>query len=249
MTGFYGMMIFLGIVLIAIGFIILKFPDFEWKLSISRRLFLRGGEPTELYYSCQRISAIVYIIFGFLLVIWSITSSIDYSKGYELKIDNQDISLPCSYSDIEAIGFKLSPDEKTKTIGGPNDKNETHTFDVKNDAGKQFKISLKNESDESKPVTECTVVGICVYTEEGPVVELHNGVRNTMKQAQIEEKMGNSYQVMPSGTSKKYKYNKNFKYFDIIIAYGNNSASYDYTNIYNVVNDNINVEFIRIEKK
>ncbi len=52
----YGLLIFIGIVLIGLGIVIHKYPDFMWELSFERRWFVKGGELTEHYYTVQRNS-------------------------------------------------------------------------------------------------------------------------------------------------------------------------------------------------
>jgi len=65
----YGVLIFWGIVLIGVGIFTYKHPDILWKMSLSRRWYLKGGEPTELYYSSRRMGAVFYIIFGIIIIV------------------------------------------------------------------------------------------------------------------------------------------------------------------------------------
>lgn len=251
MVGLYGLMVFAGIVLVVIGIIIYNNPDMEWNWSISRRLYLKGGEPTELYYKHQKASGVVCIIFGIGLILWVIISAVDFSKGYEIKIDNQSISLPCTYSEIEAIGYKIDSKEEIKSLSGSEGNDySTVSYTVKNDKGKEFEIKLENDSTESKLATDCTVIGIYIKTDKGPVLELPNGAKSTMKQEQIEDIMGKPDQIMSSGKSYKYNENSNFKHFEVIVGYGNTNSitNFNSSNIYNSIYDYDKVSFIRIEK-
>lgn len=97
----YGLLILIGIALIGIGFYTFKHPDFRWKISLSRRWYLKGGEPTDLYYANQRIEAVAYIAIGIIMILLSTSMSVTKARGYVVEIDGNELKMPCTYSDME----------------------------------------------------------------------------------------------------------------------------------------------------
>lgn len=163
--GFTIALIVIGIVVILLGVLTLKFPDWEWKLSISRMLYLRNGEPTQLYYTMQKLGAVFSIIMGIIFIICGIgrglseagiTGESDEKIGFVVYIDNQEIRLPCDYEDIAAIGFTPCKGEEM----GYLDSNDREHIEVENSKGKIMKIYIINRTGQRLPAEECEVYGL-----------------------------------------------------------------------------------------
>lgn len=103
------------------------------------------------------ISALVvgtlFLVLGTVLIITSITGPKD------INIDGMDISFPCTYLDIQAMGFDIEEGQEIVEIRGTtssyNRKGKTYT--VVDDSGRRFKIRFENDEEESKIATSCKI--------------------------------------------------------------------------------------------
>lgn len=216
----YVLLIFSGIVLILLGICICKFPDTMWNLSLARRWYLKGGEPTDLYYANQRMKAVIYIILGVVLIILSISMSVTGAKGYVVEIDGNKLKIPCTYSDIEALGYRIDTSEEIETLRATskNIKNSS-TYTVKNEEGKEFKITFENRGDEDRPATECELITIMVYTENGPTLKLPKGAKTGMTENEVKSIMGRGTPKGVGGSAAEYNETVNFNSYKINIAF------------------------------
>ena len=218
MEGVYGLLILAGIVLILIGVYTLKHLDFMWNISWERRWFVKGGEPTEHYYTHQRLSAVTQIIIGALMIIMSISMIGTQIKGYVVKIDWKELKMPCTYSDIEALGYHIDSSEEIKVIHATtkNIKNYA-TYTVKNAEGKEFVVTFENRGETDKLATECELIAIKVEAETGPHLELPNGVKLGMDRDDVKDIMGKG---SPRGlAAEEYRQKVNFDSYEINIVY------------------------------
>lgn len=79
--------------------------------------------------------------------------------AFEVSIEGNLISLPCTYKDIETLGYKL--DSKDGSLDESLDANSyTTSVYVKNDGGKEFSVRFINNSEESKPLKDCEIYGV-----------------------------------------------------------------------------------------
>lgn len=214
-----GLLLLVGMVLMGYGIILFKFPDLEWNLSLARRWYLKGGEPTDTYYTHQRISAAVNVIVGVLVIIVSISMIGTQIKGYVVKIDREELKIPCTYSDMEALGYHIDSSEEIKVLRATtkNDKNSA-TYTVMNAEGKEIKITFENRGETDKLATECELVAIKVEAENGPHLSLPNGVKLGMSRDDVRDIMGKGT-TMGGLNSEQYRESVNFDSYKINIVY------------------------------
>jgi len=216
----YGLFIMIGIIMIVGGFFVYKHPDIMWKLSLARRWYLKGGEPTELYYSSRRLGAVFYIIFGIVMIILSISMSVTEARGYVVEIDGEELKIPCTYADMEALGYQIDPAEEIRTLRatGSNNK-ESSTYIVRNAEGKEIKITFENRGDEDRIATECELIAIYVSKENGPEIVLPNGVRIGMTESEIKSIMGKGTPRGVASSAAEYMETVSFDTYKINVVY------------------------------
>lgn len=160
------LLIVIGVVVILLGAITLKYPNLEWKLSIRRMLYMRKGEPTSFYYTMQKIGAVFSIIMGVIIILHGI-GRISADKGiggnadkngFIVYINNEEIHLPCQYEDIAAIGFELCQGEKVGKISS----NGRERIKVVNSNGQVMEIYLINRTGSDVSYDKCEVHGFSV---------------------------------------------------------------------------------------
>ena len=220
MKEIYGLLILMGIFMIVGGFFVYKNPDIMWKLSLARRWFLKGGEPTELYYSSRKAGAIAYMIFGIGMIAFSISMFVTEAKGYVVEIDGAELKIPCTYADMEALGYQIDPAEEIRTLRatGSNNK-ESSTYIVRNAEGKEIKITFENRGDEDRMATECELIAIFVSKENGPRIELPNGVRIGMTESEVKTIMGKGTPRGVAGSAAEYMETVNFDTYKVNVVY------------------------------
>ena len=216
----YGLSILIGIVLIGIGIYTFKHPDFRWKISLSRRWYLKGGEPTDLYYENQRMGSIAYIFIGVIMIFLSISMSVTKAKGYVVEIDGNELRMPCTYSDMEALGYQIDPEEEIETLRATskNLKNSS-TYTVKNAEGKEIIVTFENRGEEDRKATECELIAIRVHEENGPKIKLPNGVKNGMSEEDAKSIMGKGTPRGVGGSATEYNMKVNFDTYKINLVF------------------------------
>lgn len=216
----YGLSILIGIVLIGIGIYTFKHPDFRWKISLSRRWYLKGGEPTDLYYENQRMGAVAYIFIGVIMILLSISMSVTKARGYVIEIDGNELRMPCTYSDMEALGYQIDPEEEIETLRATskNLKNSS-TYTVKNAEGKEIIVTFENRGEEDRKATECELIAIRVHEENGPKIKLPNGVKNGMSEEDAKSIMGKGTPRGVGGSAAEYNMKVNFDTYKINLVF------------------------------
>lgn len=216
----YGSLILVGIVLIGVGVFKIIYPDAMWNLSLERRWYLKGGEPTELYYTNQRIGAVIGILAGAAFIIAAISMFVTAAKGYVVEIDGNQFRMPGSYAKLQALGYRIDPAEEIETLKATTKsiKNGA-SYVVKNAEGKEINIRFENRGETDKPATECEVIAIRVESENGPGIHLPNGVKLGMKQEDVEAVMGRGTPKGVGGSAREYNEKVNFDYYKINIVY------------------------------
>lgn len=220
MEAIYGLFIIIGIVMIGLGIVIHKYPDFMWEFSFDRRWYVKGGEPTEHYYTVQRIRAVTNIIIGVIMILVCISMIVTDTKGYVVELDGKELKIPCTYSDMEELGYYIDSSEEIKTISATtkNIKNYT-TYIVSNTEGKEIKVTFENRDETDKLATECDLVAIYVTTEKGPKIALPNGINSKMSRNDVKEKMGKGTTRGVGGSASEYRVSVNFNTYKINIVY------------------------------
>lgn len=108
-------------------------------------------------------------------------SSEDYGKVSSdkipktLKIDGQEISLPCKVSDINVSGYVIDESRSGSEI--EPDSTESVYFCDENDSSKYFYVSATNTGTSSISVKDGTIISIQVDDSVGVECELSNGIK------------------------------------------------------------------------
>ncbi len=196
--GFNVMLFVLGLICVAAGILALRFPDLEWKLSLSRMMYVKDGKPTPFYYAVQRAGAVLGIFFGGILIIVSIGMLFTGIRGYVLKVDGNKLKIPCTYEDVQELGFLLDEGKEERTLGSSAGSGRVQaTYTVRNAEGKEMEITFENRAEEELVVTECTVVGISSNAATGPVIVLPEGIEMGMTEKEARPRMGKIIQNYP----------------------------------------------------
>ncbi|MBR5800954.1 MAG: hypothetical protein IKY23_12940 [Lachnospiraceae bacterium] len=219
----YGLLVVFGLGMIAFGIWIFKYPKFMWNISLARRWYLKGGEPTDLYYANQKISGVIYAIFGAVMILLGISMTATQARGYVVEIDGEKLRLPGTYTDIEALGYHIDAGEEIKTLQATEKaiKNSA-TYVVKNAEGKEITLTLENRGDADRPATECELIAISVENENGPKIKLPNGVKSGMSEKDVEAIWGRGTPKGIGGSAAEYKAKVNFNSYRINIVYDGN---------------------------
>lgn len=208
------LLILCGIGFISYGVFIKKNPDFVWEHSWERRQYVEDGTPpTARYYEHQKFSIAFCIAIGTLLVFFTSLFMLMSIEKYVVKINGNELKIPCSYSNIQELGFTIDSDKEITTLK----KYDSVSYTAINAAGEEIKITFENNRDTEKLATDCKVTAIFVNAEKGPDIELPNGVAFGMRESQVEDIIG------PADISKKYEEAIGFKIYEI-------SVGFDYTN-------------------
>ncbi len=216
------LLILCGIGFIGYGIFIKKNPDFVWEFSWERRRYVDDdAPPTARYYEYQKGSAALSIAIGTLMVFFTSLFMLMSIEKYVVEINGEELKLPCSYSNIEELGFTIDTDKEIRTLGSW----DSTTYTVVNAVGEEIQITFENNRDTEKLATDCKVTAIHVDAENGPDIELPNGVHFGMRESQVEDIMGRA------GINENYEENIGFKTYEI-------SVGYNYTNY--IPSDNYN---------
>lgn len=94
----------------------------------------------------------------------------DALMSFQVEINGKSLTVPCAYSDLEALGYSLPEDDDLK----PN----TYTIGtyVKNADGDSLHVQFWNGSDNTKKYSECEVCEIEITLENNLDVKLPGGV-------------------------------------------------------------------------
>lgn len=208
-----------GIIFAITGFVMYKFPDLDWILSLKRALYVKDGQPTEFYYSMQKFWAIAFMILGPVL---SIAGTVDLIWGnsttYDFLIDGKELSIPCDYDELKAIGYRMDSAEEGKILKA-GDSSYMHRAVDEN--GKVIVIALKNRSSKDRTKAECDVISVYVKEENGPELRLHNGLTFGSDNSEIRKLLGTPDNKLTSSVySNDYVVKKWGNTFVIGFSYG-----------------------------
>lgn len=220
MGEFFVIWIVCGIALVIFGCYIFKHPETMWNLSLSRRWYLKGGEPTELYYINQKIGAVVNILLGIAIIFASIGMSVTEIRGYVVRIDGEELKIPCTYADMEALGYEIDPAEEIGVLHATSKNNKNGaSYTVTNSEGKEITIRFENRGGGDKPATECEIIAITVKRETGPQIYLPNNIKLGMSKEDVESVMGRGTVKGIGGSATEYRESVNFNSYKINIVY------------------------------
>ncbi len=215
----FGLFVLIGIVLVGYGILLYKHPDLEWNISLARHWYLKGGELTDTYYTHQRISAVISVIAGVLMIIIGISMIGTQIRGYVVEIDGDELRIPGTYAEIQALGYNVDSSEEIRILKATDNNNKkSATYIVNNADGKEIEITFENRGQTDKPATECELVAIYVKAENGPRMKLPNGVRIGMGRDDVRGIMGKG--TTSGGLSSEwYRESVNFDSYKIYIVY------------------------------
>ncbi len=215
----YIVCIVVGILTLVFGIFEYNHPELAWELSLSRRLFVHGGEPTNYYYETQRKGAIVLILIGGGVSIAALIIGVMANIGYSVHVDEFVLKLPCTYSEIEEMGYEIEPDATTRTVSASNNFSNYHiSYTARNAEGKEIKIYFENRTNEEQRVLDCEVVGIEAEFEDGPILRLPNGIEIGMSETEAKQIRNNSsHFYMQNGL--EFKETLGFERYNITIYF------------------------------
>ena len=183
-----------GIIVCVVGIVLCKNSDDRLKF-----LNTCSGESAEeleeiksekTYLNDKSFFAQAAIFFGGIFVIAGacmlISQTGQVDKKYTVLLDGNEVQIPCSYSDIEKLGYVLESDERVNFIS-PDD---VDWIDVKNQKGQEIELIVQNQKQSDRGVRECTVIGITVAEENCPDFQLTNGVEIGMTYDEVCDIMG-----------------------------------------------------------
>lgn len=191
MQGLYVMLAMAGIFCVVMGVVTLKFPMLAWKLNWSRRMYVKGGEPTEEYFASRRISGVIAVLVGIFFTLGGICSLITGLRGFVVKVDGEKLSLPCTYEDITDLGYQIDASEEIKTLKASTEKDtDSVTYIARNGEGKEMEITFANRGAGDALATDCVLIGIVSKAATGPDIELPKGISMGMTEDAARPRMG-----------------------------------------------------------
>lgn len=153
-------LVFMAVLLGIIGFLSYRHYKFMWTWSRERRLYTDSVVPTARFVKRRKIEGViiltlatVFLVVGIVLVIMS---RVEFKA---LTIEGNEISLPCTYEDIQAMGYELEEGQEIVEIRGTDNSYNRNGKDyyVVNDKGQKFQIRFENSEPEDKVATECKI--------------------------------------------------------------------------------------------
>lgn len=211
------LLILCGIGFIAHGIFLKKNPDFAWEHSWEKRRYVEDdAPPTARYYEYQKASIAFSIAIGSLLIFFTSLFMLMSIGKYVVEINGEGLKIPCYYSDIQELGFTIDSDKEIRTL----EKYYAVSYTAINTAGEEIKITFENLTNAEKLATDCIITAIYVTAEDGPNIELPNGVHFGMRESQVEDIMGRT------GINENYEEIIGFKTYEI-------SVGFNYTNYIN----------------
>ena len=109
-------------------------------------------------------------------------------QSFQIEVDGTVITLPCTYADIQNLGYSLSDDENGDEQIEPN--NYTSSVYVQM-GGREFSVCFYNDTAETKKLTECKIYALRFDSfYEVPNVSLPNGISMSSTPEDIREAMG-----------------------------------------------------------
>lgn len=205
------LLILFGIVFIVYGLCLKKNPELAWECSWERRRYVEDEDapPTKRFLEYQKSSGIFCVVIGSLLVFFTILFLVFSIPKYTVEINGEELKLPCSYSDVQELGFFVESEQEIR----PLEMWDSRTYVVVNDAGEEMKITFENDTDTEKAVEYCKITSIYVMAEDGPNFRLPNGVEFGMRESRVEDIMGYA------GMNDNYEEIIGFKTYEISIGY------------------------------
>ncbi len=124
-------------------------------------------------------------------------------QSFQFAIDGKVLTLPCSYEDIQALGFSVEDYMLDETL-----KNNQYTgiYYVEDNEGRSFYISFLNVSGSDKPIRECDVYRV-EFDDfyDLPAVEICGGLTLGMTPDEVKELEGNEPDYEYSSKESDYQ--------------------------------------------
>lgn len=142
------------------GVAAIKLIDRSWRTSRERKMNPDLEGPSGSYIKNRKFGgAILFTLAGICMLFAIIELSVSSTKGTPLSIEGEEMKFPCTYSDIQAMGYELVAGQEIVEIKGTNNSlvRSGQTYKVVNDSGKEFEIRFENNTPETKLATECYI--------------------------------------------------------------------------------------------
>ncbi|MBO5387074.1 MAG: hypothetical protein J6A59_02915 [Lachnospiraceae bacterium] len=99
------------------------------------------------------VVSVLFLVLGAVVLIRTLTGHGDIS------IEGIDISLPCTYLDIQSMGFDIEEGQEIEEIKGTTSSYNRHgaTYTVVDDKGRRFEVRFENDDEEDKLATSCNI--------------------------------------------------------------------------------------------
>lgn len=210
-------LIIFGLLMTIIGIVDYKYPNLSWEYSLSRILHVKDGKPTDFHYSSKKIFSIFFMIAGPILMVAGTADLIwGNNATYDIVIEGEEIGIPCAYTDLEALGYQLEPNEKSEILMAGK---TSLSYTVINADGEKILIRFGNRGKEDKVITECDVVSVYIEKEYGTDIQLSNGVTLGMSVSNVKSVMGKPDKGSSSIYSDRYVEQKWANEFEVTIGY------------------------------
>lgn len=154
----------LGLLCGVAGFLYYRNNGFLWepndRITSDTDLFTQKTVYTANPPANRKVGGIIILVFGaFFLVAGAIAFVRAEIGPKDIVIDGVDISFPCTYQDIQALGFDIEEGQEIVEIKGTsNSYNRSgKTYTVVDDSGRSFEIRFENDTTERLMATECRI--------------------------------------------------------------------------------------------
>lgn len=119
------------------------------------------------------IIGIIFLVLGTVILIKSIAGPKD------ITIEGVHISFPCTYLDIQAMGFDIEEGQEIVELKGTESyyNRSGKTYTVVDDNGRRFKIRFENDEEEPKLATSCKIYEMSF--EYAPPENIYEGMSGT----------------------------------------------------------------------
>lgn len=167
-----------GIGLLAIGLICglsgllyYRRHGFLWKVEKNTISELEGSASYSRYGGINAlVVGLFFLVFGTIALVRSIAGPKD------ITIEGIHISLPCTYLDIQAMGFDIEEGQEIVEIKGTESSfnRSGKTYTVVDDSGRSFKVRFENDEEEPKLATSCKIYEMTF--EYAPPRNIYEGI-------------------------------------------------------------------------
>ena len=142
------------------GLALFKFNRYIWDLRHEKYYNVPGHVITREYVKKSRIGGLLLMVSSAVMFAVAIYLLVEVKLGFTVvTIEGKNFTLPCSYEDIQAIGYHIEEGQEIETLTGSEEayKRKGVTYTVVNDRGRKFEIRFENDTSGKKLATECKI--------------------------------------------------------------------------------------------